>query len=73
MSTLCPDLFHGLAKLVFAHRSCQITLSQGAADPSDLKTAKNQGEQIQLQASPNLGFHFGAFIVLLPQIQAIFC
>ena len=48
---LRPDPLQGLAELAFAHRSCQISLSQGAADPPDLETAKGKGEQTQLEVS----------------------
>lgn len=46
---LSPDPLQGLAELALAQRSCQITIPDGAADPPDLKTAKDQGEQTQLE------------------------
>ncbi len=48
---LRPDPLQGLAKLAFAHRSCQISLSQGGADPPDVQTTEDQGDQTQLEVS----------------------
>ena len=49
---LRPNPLQGLAECSFAHRSCQITLPQSAADPPDLKTAKGKGNQTQLDVTP---------------------
>ena len=39
-------------ELTLAQGSCQVTPSENAADPPDLKTAKDQGDQTQLDVSP---------------------
>lgn len=47
----CSDPFQRLAELALASRSCQVTLPQGAADPPELQTINDQGEQTQSKVS----------------------
>ena len=49
---LRPDPLQGIAECPLAHRPCQITLAQSAADPPDLKTTKGKGAQTELDVSP---------------------
>ena len=44
--------FRVLRNSPLAQGSCQVTPSENAADPPDLKTAKDQGDQTQLDVSP---------------------
>ena len=48
---LLPDTLQRLAELSLAQGSCQVTLPKDATDPPDLKTAKDQGDQTQLDVS----------------------
>ncbi len=49
--SLRPDPLQGLAEFALAQWSCQVPLSHRAADPPDLQTASDQGEQTQLEVS----------------------
>ena len=49
---LLPDPLQRLAELSTTLWSCQVTLPKDATDPPDLKTAKDQGDQTQLDVSP---------------------
>ena len=49
---LLPDPLQRLAELSTALWSCQVTPPKDAANPPDLKTAKDQGDQTQLDVSP---------------------
>jgi hypothetical protein len=48
---LLPDTLQRLAELPAALWSCQVTLPKDPADPPHLKTAKDQGDQSQLDVS----------------------
>jgi hypothetical protein len=48
---LLPDPLQRLAELSTTLWSCQVTLPKDATDPPDLKTAKDQGDQTQLDVS----------------------
>ena len=48
---LLPDPLQRLAELSTTLWSCQVTLPKDATDPPDLKTAKDQGNQTQLDVS----------------------
>ena len=47
-----PDTFQRFAELPIAQRSSQVTPPNDAADPPDLKTAKDQGDHTQLDVPP---------------------
>lgn len=49
---LLPDPFQRLPELSLAQGSCQVPPAEHAADPPNLKTAKDQGDQTQLEVSP---------------------
>jgi hypothetical protein len=47
-----PDPLQRFAKLPTALCSCQVTPPKDAADPPNLKTAKDQGDKTQLDVTP---------------------
>ena len=60
---LLPDPLQRLAELSTTLWSCQVTLPKDAANPPNLKTAKDQGDQTQLDVTP-LAFDLVGKIVL---------
>ena len=61
---LLPDPFQLLAELSTALWSCQVTLPKDAANPPHLKTAKEQGDQTQLDVSPVQVLHYACTPVI---------
>jgi hypothetical protein len=47
-----PDPLQRLAKILGAQGACQVTPAEGAADPPDLQSPKDKGDQTQLEVSP---------------------
>ena len=58
---LLPNPLQCLSELTLAQGSCQFPLPDGAADPPDLKTTEDQGNQTQLEVSPVQVLPFAPF------------
>ena len=59
---LLPDPLQRFAKLPTALCSCQVTPPKDAADPPNLKTAKDQGDKTQLDVTPVQLLHHTAYL-----------
>ena len=70
---LLPNPLQCLTKLSLAQGSWQFTFPDDAADPPDLKTTEDQGNQTQLDASPVQVLPFATFCASCSQIRSRDC
>ena len=70
---LLPDPLQRCAKLPTALCSCQVTPPKDAANPPDLKTAKDQGDQTQLDVSPVQVLHYACCCALWQRLVCLCC
>ena len=73
LRTFLPDPLQRLAELSTALWSHQVTPPKDAANPPDLKTAKDQGDQTQLDVSPVQVLHYACCCALWQRLVCWCC